>query len=144
MKIVWNYIFIITGLCLFLQFAGIQTGFAGLFNLFGITTTTSGITGFGFNTSNFFGAIFSNPLGILLALGTGAILGFFTRATPENFIILPFITGTLYLFISVMVSIVQYGINYGGYVASLACLIMIPITVGLANALVDYFRGGDF
>ncbi|MGA2130649.1 MAG: hypothetical protein ABSG05_03510 [Candidatus Pacearchaeota archaeon] len=143
MKIVWNYIFILTGTAILLQLAGIQIGgLTQLFNLIGITFNQSAIKSISSNPS-FWNAIFGSGIGILIGVGIGVIIGFFTRATPENFIILPFITGTLTIYVSAIYSIITYSTSFG-WVGVVIAAILLPYAISLIAALVDYFRGGDF
>lgn len=141
MKIIWNFVLIITGLSLFLQLAGIQTGFAGLFSILGITTNSQGVSDFGLTTSIFYTTI----LGLLTAATVGgAILSFFTRASPENYVIIPIVAAVLVIYIGDIQSIISYAAQYGGWVSAIGVLILAPLGVGFAFGLLDYFRGGDF
>jgi len=81
-----------------------------------------------------------------LALAGGALLtGIFARYTLENLILLPFIVGTLSLFISCFNSITNYAIqqSYPTWVTAVIVMIFLPTTAGLAIALIEFFRGTD-
>lgn len=135
---IFKYIFMMTGLILLLEFAGIPTGAEALIDFVGIATSGTGIT-----TSDFWNAIFGSS-GILIGLAIGVTIGILTRAPPENFIILPLITGSLGFFASSFVSIMIYSIaNYEIWVSSLIVLIFGPLTIGYLLSLVDFFRGTD-
>lgn len=140
---VWNFVVIFTGLALLLELGGIRSsGFTDLFRLIGITLDSTGITDFNLSGSGFYNAVLGSS-GILLALGTGVVIGFFTRSSPERFIILPFITGTLYFYGSIMVGLVSYGISYSGWVAAIGVLLLVPLSIGFITALVEMFGTSD-
>lgn len=138
---VWNYIVIITGLAIFLQLAGFNVGLQGILNLVGIEFSSSGVSGINDNPA-FIDAIIGTG-GILASVGAGIAVGFLNRSSPENFIILPFITGTAFLFGTIFYNIVQYALNYQAWIAAIAAMIFLPIGVGFYTALVEFFRGTD-
>jgi hypothetical protein len=149
MKIVWNYIFILTGLCMLLQLSGIPIGgLSQLFRLIGISVNSTGIAAI--NSTPTFWTFLFGPDGILIAVGGGVIIGIFTRASPENFVILPFISVVLVIFTSAIYSIIGFSLISGssGVLSKISAivtvLIMMPFAISLIAALVDYFRGGDF
>lgn len=139
MKIVWNYVFILTGTAILLQLAGIQIGgLSQLFSLLGITPSGSSVS---FNT---YSPWFVGILALLAAASVGGvIIGFFTRTSPENFIIVPFVGASLFLYVSMIYSVINYSQTFGwvGYVIG---AILFPFAISLAFAFIDYFRGGDF
>ena len=99
-----------------------------------------GITSF----SQFYSVLFGGLglTGILIGLGTGIVIGFLTRGTPENYIVLGFITGTLGLFIGSFYSAIILSGNYS------QDFIRIPITIicgvfaiGYIMTMVEFFRG---
>jgi hypothetical protein len=143
MKIVWNYVFVITGTALLLQLGGVTIGaLNSLFNLLGITFNALGLTSFNI-TSNFWQAVFGSA-GIWAGIGLGVIIGFFTRTSPENFVILPFITTTLYLYVSIIIGIINYGLSFTPWIGAVTGLILAPFAFNLIVALVEFFRGTDF
>lgn len=145
MKVVWNYIFILTGLALFLQICGIQIGgLSQLFTMLGITPTSSGVS-----VSNW-SPFMITVLAILAAASVaGVIIGIFSRTSPENYIIVPLVGTSLYLYVSMIYSIITFSTSSSGGVLStiagvVTVLIMTPAAISLTAAFVDYFRGGDF
>ena len=148
---VWKYVFITLGLITFLRFAGIPTGADALFNLVGVGFDSSGNVGNVTTTaSGFFNVLFQDTgstLGILTLLaGTagGIIAGLFTRAKPENLILLPLITTTLVLFLMTTVSIMQYTISLGqAWISAILIVFLLPFTIGFIMALAEFFRGTD-
>lgn len=146
---VWSYVIICMTLILMLQFAGLKTGLTPLGQLFKLTFNENNeITGFDVTFSEFFSYLFSEGigslLGILAGLGVGIAASFFIKGQAENFIILPFITTVLALFIqtfiSVMVSVISEGV---GWAAAIVSLIFVPLTIGYIVALLEFFRGTD-
>ena len=151
MSSVLNYVMISLALVLFLEFAGIPTGASEIFTLAGIQfnedKTIKNVTS---------GGIFDTLVGdadgdglnaglliTLIGIGVGAVLaGLFTRAKPENLIILPFITGTLTVFAQTTYSVIRYSIGIGSpWVAAIVVLIFLPLTVGFIVSFINYFRG---
>ena len=137
---VFNYIMLLSGFIVLLEIAGIPTGADGVRTLIGFATGQVDIT-----ASNFFDAIFSADLGILLIGLAGSIVtGFVLRGRLENFIILPFITGTLIFFAQVFQSIITEALKSGQTWESwIILLILTPLTVGYIFSLVEFFRGAD-
>lgn len=135
---VWNYVIISIGMVLLFKFAGIDYGATAIIDLFGITTSEMAI-----GTSAFWDSVFSSS-GILIGITAGIVIGAFTRTSPENYIILPIITGTLGGLIQSFVGIVAYSsANYASWVSGIILLIMAPFTAGYILALVEFFRGTD-
>jgi len=134
----YNYSIMILGMLLLLEFGGITIG-TNLLSIIGVGTDS-----FGFTTSNFFDFIFGSGGLLLIGLGAGLAVGFITKSSPENFIILPFITSILAIFLQGFYSIVNYSIsNHPVWISSLMILILAPLTVGYAFSLVEFFRGTD-
>ena len=134
--------FIFTGVALVMEMAGFRTtAFDGIFNLLGITFSNSSITNFA-DTSSFWNTLFGTT-GILVLLGaSGAIgIGTFIYTKDKAYLMLPFITGTLFLWLSILVSISQIGSTFGGVFGAIGYLIMIPLSVGYIQSMVDYFMG---
>lgn len=135
---VYNYTIITLGMLLLLEFAGINTN-TNLLSIVGIGTDS-----FGFSLSNFYGFLFGSG-GILLGVGTATVVvGLFTKASPENLILLPFITGVLAVFIQGMGSIIIHSLgNYSPWVSAIILLLLAPYVVGYALSLAEFFRGTD-
>lgn len=135
---IWNYLIISIGMVLLFKFAGIDYGATAIIDLFGVSTT-----GISTGTSAFWNSILGSS-GILIGIVAGVIIGAFTRTSPENYIILPLITGTLGGLIQAFVGIVTYSVaNYSGWVSGIIILLLAPFTAGYIFALVEFFRGTD-
>lgn len=150
---VWTYVVLSLGLMLLLQFSGLPNGAMGeLFTLVGVNfgadntiqAATATSTGF-FN--NIFGTDDLSIKGILITLAASigaVVVGLFAKAQVENLILLPFITGTLVLFVSSYLAIINYTIGLGvPWVSALVSVIFIPIMFGFIVSLLEFFRGTD-
>lgn len=138
----WNYIIIITGLALFLEIAGISvSGFKSIFDLIGISLNSTGFTSIQIN-NNFWAAVFGSS-GILIAISTGVIIGIITRTSPENYIILGLITGTLFIYGSILYGIASYSLNFESWISAIVVLLLVPLGIGFILASVEFFRGTD-
>lgn len=149
---VWNYVYISLGLVLFLHFAGIPTAAEGLFDLVGLSTnsTTGAVLNATPSSSGFFNELFQDTgtnkgiLALLVGAGIGIAASFFTRAKPENLILLPLITSTLTLFLMSMVGVMQVVLSYGSsWISAIIVLLILPYTIGFILALAEFFRGTD-
>ena len=150
---VWNYVIISLGLMLLLQFAGLPNGAMGsLFTLTGVNFNEDNTLASSTATStDFFDVMFGNDGfaigGILVTLAAAAgavIIGFFAKAQVENLIMLPFITGTLTMFVSSFLSIINYTIDLGvPWLSALVAVVFVPFMFGFILALVEFFRGTD-
>ncbi len=135
---VWNYVVIAAGLVLLFKMAGIDYGANSILTVLGLGTASVSI-----GTAGFWNTILGSA-GILIGIIAGVVVGFFTRSAPENYIILPLITGTLGAFIQAFVGLMQYSIaNYPVWIYSIIILILGPFTIGFLVALVEFFRGTD-
>jgi len=149
---VWNYVFISIAMMLVLTFLGFETGFTQIFELIGFQydSSTGEIGNITTSAANVYGVLFGNGVdlsGILLALlaATGAVLvGLFTKTSTENLILLPFITGTLVLFVQTFVHIMNFAAgNFPVWATAVILVFFIPFTVGFIIALAEMFRGTD-
>ncbi len=142
---VWNYVVIMIGMMIVLELAGIDVGSAQIFGLIGLSFNALGdVSGVTLSANNFFNALFGNT-GLLIGLGAGLVVAsFFTKAKPENLILLPFITGTLVLFIQVNNAIISRMVSIGDvWAASLMVVFLVPFAVGFIVSLGEFFRGTD-
>ena len=138
----WNYVMLTTGLALILELAGLPIA-SGLLAHIGITTT--GLT---IKTAALWVAIFGGT-GILIGLGTGIAIGYITKSSPENFIILPLIIGSGTFFLSTLIAISSaawgrfpIGSSYV-WISYITTVLMGLLSVGFAISCVEFFRGTD-
>jgi len=136
---VFNYIILIIGMIALFEMAGIPTGVSSILSFVGVDINTGSTT----TTSGLFNNIFGIN-GILIGLGVGIAVGFITKAQPENFIILPLITGSFVFFAGAFISIINYSVaTHALWVSSIIILILGVLTVGYVVSLVEFFRGTD-
>lgn len=136
---IYNYMILLTGLILLFEMSGIPTGAQGILNIVGLGTGSAEIT-----TSNLYLAIFGSAGLFVVGVAAGLIVGFFTRTSPENYIILPLITGTLAVFAGSFISIINYSLaNHEIWISSIILLILGVLTMGYIISLVEFFRGTD-
>ena|SRR3990167_7648378 len=141
----WNYVFLSVTIAIVLEMAGIPTGLSGIFDLIGFSFEggASEMTDAQIWTS------ILGSAGILIALvGTVGfvIAGLITRAIPENYILLPFLTGTLVMFIQTFTAVINYAKSPeigGGWVYAVIAIIFVPIAIGFIVASAEFFRGTD-
>ena len=126
---IWNYVVISVFLALLFQMAGFSVA-SSLLDRIGINLDT-GVAGFKSST-------FWTALVILLGSATvaGVSVGYITKSSSENYVILPFIIAEIFLFSSVMIGIIS---NYN----SLAKDTRSPLIVGFGIAIYEHFRGTD-
>lgn len=139
----WNYVVIFTGLVVLLKMGGIAiAGVDNLLNLIKLTLNSTGIASFELTTSSFWDKILGTN-GILTTIGTLGVIaiGTFIYSKDKSFLVLSYLTGTIYIYGSLLVAIINYGLNYESWAASIIGLIFIPLSVGFFQSLVDYFEG---
>ncbi len=136
---IFNYIILIIGLIAIFEIAGIPTGSSNILSFVGLDTGTGSTT----TTSSLFNSIFG-VTGILIGLGVGIAVGFITKSQPENFIILPLITGSFVFFAGAFISIINYSVGtHAVWVSSIITIILGLLSVGYLISLVEFFRGTD-
>lgn len=136
---VFNYIILIIGLIAIFELAGIPTGSANILSFVGVNLPSGSVT----TTSNLFNNIFGIT-GILIGLGVGIAVGFITKSQPENFIILPLITGSFVFFTGAFISIINYSrATHPVWISSMITIILGLLSVGYLISLVEFFRGTD-
>ena len=132
----WNYVVISVFLALIFEMAGMSVASSLLSNL-GINLETGAA---GFKSGTFWIALV-----LLLTTATiaGITIGFFTKVSSENFVILPFVVAEILIFSSVMLGILSIAQDIGGWVFSITLLIMTPLIIGFGVAAYEHFRGTD-
>lgn len=118
-----------------------------LFNTMSFDTTTSNMaTKLGiFDLENYTSFSFWIAVGsIFTVVGlAGAIVGFFTTFSPQYVIKGLFIMGIMVGFLSDLISIVFMEGVKGTWVQSVLLMIVAPLAVGYAIALVEFWNGND-
>jgi hypothetical protein len=136
---VWNYVIITTGLMFILYIIGFNI--PAVNNILSTLHLTASNQDIGSN--DIYNYLFSAG-GILLISIASIVVGFITNGKPENFIILPFISLHLVLWISALTDIMKFASsNYSGIISLTIIAILGPLTVGYLISLLEFFRGTD-
>jgi hypothetical protein len=144
----YTYVVMAITIMLVMTFVGLQTGFTNIFNVIGFqyNNATGNISSVDIQSSNFYQSLFNWDIGILLAVIGGSIaIGLLARFTGENLVLLPFVTGTLVLFVQTFAGIINSVIEgtYPTWLAAVVVTVFLPITIGLVITLAEWFRGTD-
>lgn len=141
---IWNYMILTVGLVFLTIIAGLPMGFNHILENLGVTVnaTDNTITSQVLTNSGFYLAVFGT-VGILIGIGAAIFIGGITRTSPENYVILAFITGTLAIYVGVFTSIMNYAISLNSWVTYIVLGIFLPLSAGYIVALVEFFRGTD-
>jgi len=137
----WNYLFIFTGVAVFMAMAGLDVaGFSDMFDIIGLTTTDTGIGSFKIE-STLWNFIFGTSGLLVAVLSSSAIgIGTFIYTKDKSFLMIPVITGVFFYWISVFISIINYTRDYPVF-GIICAVIMIPLTVGFIVSCVEWFLG---
>lgn len=132
----YSYLVIGTGLILLFYAAGLPTGVDWFLTFIGVTSALDG-------SRVAFSTFFLAASAVLASATIGGILvGFFTRASPESFLIAGFSTSLLTVFLGTYASIITYAAtNAPSWVAITVALIMLPLNIGFISTVLDYWRG---
>ena len=83
-------------------------------------------------------------VGLLVAASVAGItIGFFTKSSSENYVILPFIIASIVLFVLPMMGIMSVAKAQADWIFYITLLIMAPLIIGFGVALYEHFRGTD-
>lgn len=143
---IWNYIVIMITMLIFLEFVGFHTTAGGILGTVGININnqTSTLESGDVTQSIFYTSLFGIGA-ILIAIFTGGaiIVGLFTKQFDWKIVLLPFMTGTVVLFVSTGIQIVQFAQGTGqGWLTAIIATIFLPLTVGFVFSFVEFFAGG--
>lgn len=130
---VFTFLILATGMMLLFTMAGVPTAVNSILDWLGLTATGQNVS-----ASQFFIAI-----GAVFALATvsGIIIGTFSRASPESYILAP-LCAALLIFVGTFVSVINYTqSNSPGWIAGLMLLLFGPIVIGYVLSLVEFWRG---
>ena len=146
MSKVYTYMIMALSIMLIMTFLGMETGFTNLFEIVGFSFSSGEISAIDIGTSSLYDSLFSWDWGVLLAAIGGSIaIGLIAKFSGENLILLPFVTGTLVLFLQTFAGIMNQVItgSYDAWVAAVVVTIFLPITIGMVVSLAEWFRGTD-
>lgn len=133
MSKVFNYAMLSVGLLLLFKYSGLPTGIDLILSYLNIGSNASGIT-----LSTWWLLI----AGIFtVGSGAGIVISFFTRTSPESYLVAPFATAVFWLVGMTFISIVNYTQAIGGVYYYIVYLILIPLLVSFGIALIPFWRG---
>lgn len=132
----YSYLVIGTGLILLFYAAGLPTGVDWFLSFLGISNT--------FDAARVAFSTFAVTAFSVLAAATvgGIVIGIFTRATPESYLMAGIATSLLTMYLATYASIITYAFgNAPNWVAIIVSLIMLPLTIGYISTVLEYWRG---
>ena len=136
MSKVFTYVMLSVGMMLILNSMGIPTGVTSILSWVGLANSNQSI-----DTSLFFTALAS-----VFAATTvvGIIIGTFTRASPESYIVAPLVAG-LIVFVGTFTAIINYAKTTTGsdWTYYLTLVLLSPVAIGYGISLISYWRGAD-
>ena len=141
-----GWLIMLTGMMLFLTLMGFPTAFTSTLETLGININpeTAQFTDIDIEGGGFFQKLFASSSGVLILLGTAAIItiGLFARGYDPSLIILPFIVFVASLFIGTFGIIIKDIADLGqSWLTSIIVIIFGALSVGFTMSLVDYFAG---
>ena len=140
-----EWLILLVGMMIVLEFFGIPTGLSGTLTQFGIdiNPVTSELINADIENSSFFSWIFGNA-GILILVSGGAavIVGLFAKGYDTSLVILPLVISVGTLFASTSWFIIKYAQSINqDWITMLIATIFIPMGIGFIWSCVDYFAG---
>ena len=132
----WNYLVILAFLALLFEFAGLSIA-STLLSWLGVSIEEG--------VSAFESGLLWSKLKFYLAGAVGAriLVGFITKSSSENYVLLPLITAEIGAFIICLTGILSVASAQGAWIFYITLLIISPLTVGFAVAAYQHFRGID-
>lgn len=128
-----SYLFLVVGLMILFNLAGLSTTAGYVLTNLDVVDNPENIALSAFVVT--IGAVF-----VAAAVG-GVVIGFFTKATPESYL-LSFYSSILILFLSDIIVIVSTARSYGTTWAYwLVVLILLPVAVGFAHSVASWWGG---
>lgn len=134
----FTYMIFFTMTMVIFELSGIGLIGSGLASELGLTSAALE-DGWNIQSSQFWTNLFTVVLAV--AVASAIAIGFITKSSSENFIVLPFITGSALLFIDVLVGILS-GIGvYPLYIGAFLLVILGGLGVGFVITMMEWFRG---
>ena len=130
---VFNYSFIILGTMMLLAMLGVTSGYGSLFTMmFGDGTN--------FETSTIYVAIIA-----IFSVGalTSLIIGLYTRQNTDSYIRAAVASLLFGVTMAEMSTIINVANSYAGWISNGIKLIMYPLMIGYAIAIVQWWGGND-
>lgn len=127
-------IFVITGLMLIFNMAGINTSTGYILSNLGLASAP-----YDFANSEFFGKVIL--ILSIVAGGGGIVIGFFTKTSPEAYLVAP-LAVVLTLFVGDILFIWQYmNANYSSWLGNIVLMISAPVAVWYSLTIIEWWRG---
>jgi len=129
-----SYIFLVVGLMMIMNLAGVTTYTGYLLGQVGVIDSPEDVT-----TSGLFNIVSLIFAGV--AVG-GVVIGFLTKTSPESYLLAGY-AGILILFAADIMSIVSATKNAGGstWAYWVVATICVPIVIGYIHAVVSWWGG---
>jgi hypothetical protein len=152
---VYAYLILTIGLTLLLHFAGINNTDSAVIRVLGVgfeeNTSSSDygvVTSANVSAGGFYNTLFDAGSGGILALliaGGALVIGLYKVGfSMETAVVIPFIVGTMVLFVETFVNLFSYGIATGNnLISAITVLIFVPLTAGYIFSLIEFIRGTD-
>lgn len=127
-------IFVITGLMLIFNMAGINTSTGYILSNLGLASAP-----YDFANSEFFGKVIL--ILSIVAGGGGIFIGFFTKTSPEAYLV-ALLAVVLTLFVGDILFIWQYmNANYSSWLGNIVLMISAPVAVWYSLTIIEWWRG---
>jgi hypothetical protein len=130
---IYKYLVLIAGMTIIFNLAGLPTGAGLLMEKAGIDLINNPEN---ISLSNLQLII----IGVFAAASVGGIVvGFITKTSPTNFLIVGYAT-LLLSFVADMIIIVNYSFaNYEAWIGWIVLTIMLPLSIGYGHAIMDWW-----
>ena len=141
-----NYLILLMGMMMFLEFLVIATGVSVILNTFNvqINPVDSTLIIADLENSGFFSQIFTSGGVLLSVIGglTVVAIGLFARGYDPSLVILPAVVFVGTLFASTFWLMINYAMTFNQpWLTALVATIFIPLGIGFIWSNVDYFAG---
>lgn len=115
----------------------------GILDIVGLAGFKEDNTNLDYGAADFFTRLFGSAAGILIVAGAlgGIALTFFSKSPQENFLILPFVTIVLVVFVGALWNTIIASSSYDNWIRIPIIVFMGPFTVGYILTMVEFFRG---
>lgn len=132
---IYTYVVMIVGIMIFLGLAGINSTTGYVLGTLGLIDNAPS-----FQDTGLFNAV----IALFTAVGVGGlVIGFFTKTSPESYLIIPFVL-ILMVFIGDLISLIAYVNSLGtAWIGYVVLMILAPLIVGYLVAIVEWWRGVD-
>jgi hypothetical protein len=132
----YNYVFLMVGLMLMFYLAGMPTTLGYVLSVFNFIDAPQD-----FQQGQLYQTIWI--LLTVTVIGGGIVIGYFTKSSPEVYLLAPF-AALLLLFVGDAIDIISYTSSMGyDWLTYIVILILAPIIVGYIISVAEWWRGVD-